>query len=110
MGMPKRSQSNIFPSSASAAAARAAASPRRTGIAAVRQLCWPVALAALNPGATLGAAGRRGRTYLPADQCAIKGVDQEDILRGKPSEGLAEVTQAVAAAAKVGQQAGRRGN
>lgn len=43
---------------------------------------------------------KRGRTYLPVDLCQEKGVQPEDILHAQPSEGIKDVTLAVAAAAK----------
>ena len=43
----------------------------------------------------------RRRCYLPVDLCAKEGVSQEDIYRGRPSEGLSNVVFQIASVAKV---------
>jgi NADH dehydrogenase [ubiquinone] 1 alpha subcomplex assembly factor 6 len=46
------------------------------------------------------AAGAQRRVYLPADLCQQHGVEEQAVLAGRDSEGLRDVTLAVAAAAK----------
>jgi NADH dehydrogenase [ubiquinone] 1 alpha subcomplex assembly factor 6 len=53
-------------------------------------------------------AGAQRRVYLPADLCGRHGVSEEDVLMGRDSDGLRDVTQEVAAAAQQHLEAARR--
>lgn len=54
------------------------------------------------------AAGAQRRVYLPADLCELRGVSAEDVLMGRDSDGLRDVTQEVAAAAQQHLETARR--
>lgn len=105
-------------SSSSTDGGGAAGAPQQTEAAAAAAAAASAAEhAAAHLGKAVGIAGMlRGtytagmwrRVYLPEDLCQQHGVDPNDVLLGRDSEGLRDVTLAVAAAAKQHLEEARR--
>ncbi|KAI3430645.1 hypothetical protein D9Q98_005238 [Chlorella vulgaris] len=115
---PSSSSSSSGSSSSSTDGGGAAGAPQQTEAAAVAAAAASAAEhAAAHLGKAVGIAGMlRGtytagmwrRVYLPEDLCLQHGVDPNDVLLGRDSEGLRDVTLAVAAAAKQHLEEARR--